>query len=234
MPALVQYATSAFTGDVSSLPRVPMTLPVTDYVRRFSAASLAGAVGSSVSSWTDLAGSGTSLTPLTTAPTLQQQNGMRCVRFDGVANMLTQTLALAQPHSVVILGRYVTTALPSGGVATLTGSTNTAGAQRATVYIDTNFRASAGGTALQSGIAANTTAHVFQATFQGTGSVLRVDGTEVSGNDGAEARSLFTLGGVSGSQWWGNVDVWEALVFSRAITSGERASLQTALAALLS
>lgn len=201
-------------------------LPVTGFNRRFVASQLSGVDGSSVASWADVAGSGTALTPggvsgANTAPVIATDGGRKVVSFDGTNAGTGQDLAMSQPHTVVIVGRF--TSITAAAVQTLSGGIGSG--SRANLYIDGtapgNLRLNGGATL--TGPVIDTSWHVFVGVFDAT-STLTIDTNEVSAAAGTNARTKFTLATLDGSSK-GAVNIAEAITYPVALNSTQRAAL---------
>lgn len=202
------------------------SLPVTGFNRRFVASQLTGVDGSSVASWTDLSGSGTALTPggvsgANTAPVIATDGGRKVVSFDGANSGTGQDLAMSQPHTVVIVGRF--TAITAASVQTLSGGIGSG--SRANLYIDGtapgNLRLNGGSTLV--GPAIDTNWHVFVGVFDTT-STIRIDSVEVSAAAGSNSRTKLTIGSLDGASK-GSVNVAEVITYPYALDVNQRSSI---------
>lgn len=223
MAGLQYIAESEFTGPkAAGLPTLLHKLPVANPARRFVAKEIVGAAGTTVSAWQDSAGSGTVLAPASsTAPVIGTVTGVRSVVFNGTSDGLSQSVQLTNPHTLVLVANIIK---PASGNATIAGgfvSSATDGAQFRTALTDMYLN---GGSNFRVGVGLNTTGwRVYVISFNGTGTVVNINGVEYTGNGGTLPRAIFTLGYQRGGEFT-NIAVAEAALYSGAMNSAERAS----------
>lgn len=229
MPGIQYIAPVEFTGtNAGTLPIVLTDLTVAGAVRRFVAKAVNQLVGTTVTTWADSSGSGTSLAVATsTAPTLATVGGIRAVQFNGTSDGLQQSVSLTQGHSLVLVSNVVApvttgTTTPSGSFA----SSGVDSAQFQTSNTDLYVNA---GTAMKVGTGLNVTGwRVIIVSFNGASTVVNVNGTEYTGNAGALPRAVFSLGFQRGASF-SNLAVAEAALYPTALDATQRAALVTQL-----
>lgn len=221
----IQYvAPLQFTGaNASTLPQIVTDLVVAGATRRFVAKSVNQAIGTTVPSWSDIAGSGTAIVPVSsTAPTLSTVGGIRSVLFNGTSDGLQQSVSMNQGHSLVLVANIVTP--NTTGTTTLSGSYVTAGVDAARIQTSLTAMYANAGTAMTIAGQNVTGWRVIVASFNGASTVVNINGTEYTGNAGTLPRAVFTLGFERGSLF-ANVAVAEAALYPTALGSSDRAAL---------
>jgi hypothetical protein len=229
MPGIQYIAPVEFTGtNADTLPIVVNDLPVAGAVRRFVAKAVNQAIGTTVSAWADITGSGTSLVPASSAaPTLATVAGVRSVRFDGATQGLQQNVALTNPHSVVLVMNIVVP--QTTGITTPSGSFITAGTDLGQLQTSTTDLYVNAGTSLKVGTGLNVTGwRVIIISFNGASTVVNINGVEYTGNAGTLPRAVFSLGFQRGASW-SNMAVAEAILYQSALDATQRAALVTQL-----
>lgn len=189
--------TTAGGAGVFDLPLFVHPLPVAGWSRRHVAYAVPQDPGATIASWADLAG-GAPLTPngqggtASTAPLLVSEGSTPHMEFTGTAAMGVP-MPIAQPHTIIVCARL--TAQPTG-LGVLTGS-KAATPNRASQFLDAstnlNWRSNAGSSIGSTVTASTTTFQTLTTVFDGANSIFRVDGVEVAGNAGSEARSHLTV-----------------------------------------
>lgn len=178
-----------------------------------------------VGAWTDRISS-VALTEATNKPTLvlSGQNGKPVIRFNGATTTLSGTTAsIAQPFTIFIAGK-------AGGVNQffIDGATGRAIVYRGSTDVWRIFSVAEAGA-----VAADSNFHIFTAVFNGTSSVLRVDGAEESAlNPGATPFEDIVVGAnttSSGNHLAG--DIGEIIVVNGLSTDSEIAATEALLAA---
>lgn len=138
-------------------------------------------------------------------------------RFDGTDDFLQSGTftAIAQPYVIMILARTSSTAATRN---LLTGSTGEISISIST----TNFMMNAGAN-LNGPVAVNTNYNIWTCTFNGTSSILRINGgAGNTGNAGTNTPTRFTIGSNAagtGTFWIG--DLAKLAVFNRIPTNQE-------------
>lgn len=220
-----------FTGAAAAaFPILLHPLPVAGAVRRFVARAAGVPVGGTVTTWKDSAGSGTALsTASSAAPTLATVGGVRAVQFDGTSQGLQQTVALTNPHSLVLVMNIVVP--QTTGITTPSGSFLSAGVDLGQLQTSTTDLYVNAGTALKVGTGLNVTGwRVIVISFNGGSTVVNINGTEYTGNAGTLPRAVFSLGFQRGASW-SNLAVAEAILYQSALDATQRAALVTQLRA---
>lgn len=181
--------------------------------------------GALVTTWVDQSAAGNNLTAANT-PTAKNsiQNGKRVVRFNGTANRMGKAFTLAQPCTIAIVAAYGN-AWTSGNNALCAGN-STAGQLYRSAATGINLNA---GSAFSASLATQTSWHIYVAVVNGASSVIAIDNVETTGNAGATAVGGFTLGANGAGGNLAACDISEAIVFSNALSSGNRTSLYNAL-----
>lgn len=231
MSGLKYKANQEFTGSAAAtLPVLLHTLPVTGFLRRFAAKATGVALGATVSSWKDSAGSGTTLVPVaSSAPTLADNQGIRSVLFNGTNQGLQQSVSMTNPHSLVLVSNVV--APNTTATTTQSGSFVTAGVDAGRVQTSLAGLYVNAGTGVQVGTGLNVTGwRVIVVSFNGASTVVNVNGTEYTVSAGSLPRAVFTLGFERGASW-SNVAVAEAILYNGALDSTQRAALVSGLRA---
>lgn len=189
------------------------------------AGTVAAADTETIERWTDQSGNSRNADQSTAAkqPTLRAsvQNSLPVVRFDGGDVLATSAFtALTQPFTVA----FMAIANPDSTSRVVVGMTGS------------NVRVTSGNlwTALAltalSGAAATTSPVIVIAKFNGTSSLIRVNGTEATGDAGTgTASQLFVGGGTSTPTAPYNKDIGEVCIYSRGLTGAEISALETHL-----
>lgn len=168
-----------------------------------------------VSQWSDKSGNTRHATQVTSAlqPTTgaNTQNGLNVLTFTDHM-LLTSIFSQAQPVTIFAVGARSTTDTAN---RQLIGNETTT----PTIYTENNTWKIFAGSALDSAqSSANTNFHYFAATFNGTASTLRRNGSQIaSGNvatNGYSAKAV-NIGGPSGFRWQGYVG--EVIVISALV-----------------
>lgn len=190
-------------------------------------------VATGVSRWADKSGNARDVTQTTTGfqPSYQAAslNGRNVVRFDGSDDRLVSSAyTISQPLTVFIVARY--TSVASSAAHMFDGDTS-----RVAMFAQTNnLRMFAGSIVGTGTVAANT---AFQATgiYNGASSTLRKDRAVVNAtiNPGSNAWTQPVLGvaySVSATAPYPG-DIAEIIAYSRVLTAGEIASVESYLSA---
>jgi hypothetical protein len=174
--------------------------------------------------WKDQSGQGNDVLQATSTmrPTLRLavQNGQPVVRFDGVDDFLQKAaLALAQPLTVFAVAKVgAPGAAPQNIMDGVGGSNRDLFGKENTSEV---WRMYAGGSILDSAAASDTSWHTFACLFSGTGSLLRVDGSQkISGSAGTQSLTGLNLGCSSATnQQLLNGDIAEFLLYTADLTA---------------
>lgn len=197
---------------------------ISGLVARYVADDIALTDGAAVSSWADRAATPHAATQATgTKQPLYKTaifNGHAAVRFDGVDDFLRSALVQAQPDTLFVAMRSLVGA--SGVRSFVDGATNNAHVFRSV----SNWDIYAGG-AVISGPAADSTAHVFCAVYNGASSKIRVGGgAGTGGNAGAGTLAALNIGcGGDQASFPANIDVAELLVYSGSLSLADMNSV---------
>jgi hypothetical protein len=174
--------------------------------------------GASVSSWTDRGTAASNAVQATggSQPIFRNPcsagdlNELPCVRFDGVNDRLSATIAspMAQPNAVCMVTRVATTSGEQYMAASPAGNftvTGIIGNSKWTTYA---------GSFLEFGSNADTNYHVICSKYDGATSVIRVDDSEATGAAGANATgTTLHLGSGAGDSTSAEGDLVELLWF---------------------
>lgn len=233
MPALVQYAYDAFTGDnVASMDRLPAYLPAQGYDRRFYAQYYSNAFdGTAVNSWPDSSGSRTTtLTPAgsaisgATAPVMATVGRERVVRFNGTTDALGQLYVNGEPYTFT-LAFYLPEAKPSAWLV------STADDGQFGLFTSAQSNALFYGTGRVSGpvIAAGWHVITIRADGANTSVQLDKDATFTFTSGGSYTRNRLNLAGSKFNTNRARMDVVELVHWPRALTNAEITSVHTSL-----
>lgn len=223
--ALITRLDSAVTNGAT----LPLALPpvgVDDYVGRWLPSQLGGADGSAVTSLPaaygtnrDLAAGG--------APTLKVLGSDKYIQFDGIDDVLTQSVTAASWITTIVLAR-VDSSSPGGRIAAMAASAGPWITRGSTGII--KF---AGGSNIDIGPSTPTVAlgswKVLSMVQNGASSLAGIDTTITSGTLGTRVSSALMLGKTD--EGFGSVSIAEALVYSRALSATELQAVATALRA---
>jgi hypothetical protein len=164
------------------------------------------------------------------------QNSLDTVVFDGGDCLRTgSSSSIAQPHTVLIVARNsdLTAGAYGRGISgysglgyqLLLGGTTNPPDQAGGIF------AGSGVVLSGSGSIVNNTHHQITFTVNGASSVVRVDGSAGStGNPGSEAFTLATIGARGDEGFYLTGQVAEVLVYSSALSSGDRDDVEAYLA----
>lgn len=232
MTALVQYAYEAFTGDTSSMDRLPAFIPVPGFDRRYYAQFYAGNNdGTAVSAWADRSGSGTFLTPAgsaipgATAPVMGTVGQERVVRFNGATDALGQLYINEEPYTFT-LAFYLPEAKPNAWLASVADVGQFGLFTNATSAVSFWGRGRAGAGTLSAGW------HIITVRADGANTTIRVDnGAESTYTEGfTYTRRRLNIAGSAFNTTRARMDIVELVHWPRALSAGEIASVHTALA----
>lgn len=210
-----------FTGsNAAGLPLANPTMPVPGAVRWFDASAIRANPGTAVTSWSDSTGTGPALAATNGQPTLELVDGLRAVRFQSA--IMQQSIQLAQPHSLVLAFKLVSA---PAAVVTIAGSMVRSGTDGGFVQMNGvgELYANAGSVwKAATGVSARW--HRLILSFDGVNSRMLLDGVSSTGDPGALPRAMFSLGGFRNASF-SDIAVSQASLFSRALTTGEMATL---------
>ncbi len=223
----------------AAVARFPVTVPdpstITNLIRWYKPSTLAAlADNDPVASWPDSSSAGIPATQATgTKQPLKKTgivNGKPVVRFDGTDDWLTSaTIVQAQPITIFCVGKYRGARI---GNDTLYGtSSNALRFFRSNTTELSLFSGSAIACAKTVSDLA-TVFHAYYALFSGAGSELRVDGgAAATGSPGTIglATAAMNLGAQGSGLEVGPVDIAEFIMYSRALTTPERQTVETYL-----
>lgn len=219
-PAVPSGGQDGTGGTVTPVP-LPATVTA-GFTSRHRAATLTTAEGSPVTNWPNEVSGGPTWTA-TAAPLMRTSEGVRRLEFDGVDDFMIRPSTPEQRGTRIVVvrmrdltgGRNILA--PSGGAAWTLGVAS---------YLRWIIN---GGTALDSGVAASTDLVVVGGVFDGTTSMIAVNGgTPVTGPVGSGAPGTNTWMARTASTFT-PVDVYEEIAWSTPLTSAE---LQASMAAL--
>lgn len=207
----------------------PLTLSPVLWLDAADAATITSS-GGAVSAWADKSTAGRNVTQSTAAAKpatgTRTMNGLNVLDFDGGDLLISSTFTLAQPVTVAVVIQMDTN-----------GSANTqpfglAGSASPTVYSAGSVWSTYAGGVLASGTATNTSANQLTAVFNGSSSVLRLNGAQIaSGNAGSTgwASHTFNIGASSILTSGFNGAIAEVVVVPSVLSTGDRAALETYL-----
>jgi hypothetical protein len=187
-------------------------------------------VSGAVSQWADLSGANNHVTQATAGarPVVGVgQNGLPCVNFDGTDDILNVTVSIPQPQTVFIVGKFG----GSGTGTMLCGGGN----QMRFWRVDAGAMNVAGASANTLALPASTPDvwHVHSFQLNGVASsYVQDNAVRVRGNAGVATATGVGVGGLTGfgAPQYALCSVGEVIVFNRALTDGERASVERYLA----
>lgn len=190
----------------------------------YDASSIAQADGTDVTSWPDLSGNGWTLTSAGTAPKLEtaELNGKPVVRFAGTGRIGNGSFTASQPFSAFIVAR---SSSDTGGVQRLLGEGSGGNTLRVGYSWATDVWSINAGTGLTAA-GADTSYHVFYVEFNTT-DLFEVDAVSTISGD-ASTNGLnagFFLGDFNGGTQPLTGDIAEALIFSAALSSGDKSDV---------
>lgn len=187
----------------------------------FSARSLP--LGQMPKDWASLTGTGTLSTTAARNGTVVESGSNRFVRFGASAAYNFNSATNSKPRTWFIRFRlpevrtgeaFLSNIYPSLGISVF-------------VQPNGNFGIFAG-SSIDSGVAADTSWHTIVAVFNGTSSVLRVDGVETAGNSGGRTKSGFRVGaGFDGTYY--PIEVARVGFTTTAADAAKRASIESAI-----
>lgn len=219
---LTTEPSGAYAADLPTLLHSPGVL---DYNYRWCGKSVPGSVtvGAPVSSWLSTKGDRLDAASSGTAPVLAVSNGIRCLAFDGVDDMM-QLAALTQQNTVIVVLRVTA---PTSTTVRMLGTTD------ADVDIQ---RTQYNGLALNAPGAANVVIGEANPTsWSFIGFWLDSSSGYLDFNSTVSAAAASTGGGVNslrlGGTANGKFEIAEILTWSRILSGAERATVRAALKA---
>lgn len=223
MTGIMQISTAITSGPgVADLEFVPDEMPAAlSIAHRWEAYAAVQDIGEKVLSSRDIIG-GKLLTAASaaTAPTLVLDQGQLAFEFDGVDDALRGIglIQRAQPYTITVVARALDVA---AGAHVVIGGGGTNG--RGAIFADgANWRANAGSSFGLVGAVDVTAYQIVTVVFNGANSVIRVDGSEIAGNVGAENATDFLLGCLGGGSSYFKGRVRAVYYAARAWTAAER------------
>lgn len=211
-----------YSTDNTTTP--PASIP-TDYVHRYEALdhTFNGIDGQNITSWASRTG-GTQLIGYG-GVTLRTTNGPVRLVFDGVDDRMDAAIApIAQPYTKVVLARYVTAASSKVLVGGTSGSSNIAIASTGKVSM-TN------GTTLFHTANVDTAWHLYTSLSNGNTSSIAVGDSVVTGPAGTGPQNELRLAANGGLTSYSNVEIAFVMIYPRALTTAEVASIASYAAA---
>jgi len=222
-----QYLSKKWAIAPQRLIASPLELP--DCVAWYDAAQGVTLVSSAVSQWNDLSGLNNHLTQGTAGarPVVGVgQAGLPCINFDGVDDILNVTVAIAQPQSVFVVGKWG----GSGTGTMLCGGGNQMRFWRIDASSE-NFVGNASNNISVLGVTPDAW-HVHGLVLDGVASRYTQDSAvKVRGNAGVATAAGIGVGGLTGfgSPHYGLCSVAEVVIFKRRLTDGEAAEVEAYL-----
>lgn len=203
-------------------------------IAQFDASALSLTDGGSVTTWTDETGNGNDLTA-GNAPTFVQSSmgGQPVVRFDGSSNYLDVTFGTTytQPNTIITAIRFEG-ALGTADVPVWFDGSDSSNRH----YLDNegttdDIRVFAGAS-LDTGYSVDNNAHLLTVIYNGSSSVVRVDGSQVATGDvGSQSLAGLTLGAQWDQNVYGKIDVGEFVPYSADLSaSGDLSSEESRIA----
>jgi hypothetical protein len=153
-------------------------------------------------------------------------NGQSIIRFDGVDDSLTASVAVtAQPDTVFLFARLS----PTAAVFAFDESTGSANRQYMTCQAAGNISFYAGTDIPEpAGTDHRGAFHLFKLIYNGASSSVSVDGVQVvAGNAGANGMNIPIFGAGNGASLPCACDIAEICVFSGLLSSGDLSGLNT-------
>lgn len=199
-------------------------------IAHYDATELSLSDGDSVSTWSDQTGNGYDLTA-GTAPTYKTGiiNGNPVVRFDGVDDFLDVAFStISQPNHIFIVVQYRSVDSTSSGNQ-YTFDSDDSNNRELFRQFEGNWGIFAGSNLF--GSAADTSAHIGTALYNGSSSSLRIDGADdATGDAGADGLGGLTVGSSSSDSDFGPVDIGEIVVCDGELSTSDRDAEESRLA----
>lgn len=219
MPGLMPGKKGAFT---------PLKLPLLRIW--LDASQITGlADGADVTTWLDMSGNGRNFTQAVAGAkphyTLNILNGKPVVRFDGIDDILSDSLnpIMAEPVSIIMVAKH-RSGDAVGRECFFGGLKSDFSGTSYLLFSDhglpENFMIFAGGTITGPNLDANW--HIHSALFNVAAATYRVDGAVTNGNVGNQNVTLFGIGGcydAASGIWWSDIDVAEFILTYSALST---------------
>ncbi len=208
----------------------PAAVTTASLVAWYKGSSFALSDGASVTTWADSSGAGHPVVPNTSSPTFVASgiNSLPTVRFNGTSDALKNaTLApLGQPFTVFVVAKSSASGATRSIINSNTGTTDA-------LYIDSTAHLSlfGGSGSITGSVASAANAHVLEMVVNSSSSLVGVDGTITTGNPGTNGWQSGIIMGANSilSAEWFNGDIAEVVVYSGAMSSGDRSTVRQAL-----
>ncbi|MGO4143811.1 hypothetical protein AB4Y77_01890 [Paenarthrobacter sp. YAF11_1] len=218
------FANNFAGGDSASLDYLSHSTGVAGYTHRWLAARQSPADGAALSAFTPTTGT-LALSSNGTAPTMQtDEYGNRCVRFDGVDDILSAS-GLSDVQTLVVVARVKAATGVEHGVF------HTGGTYLKRTTADTSAITISGTTSKFVSVNPNGPLyHVFSLAATSTTSRYAIDGTAAEVGASTGVHSQVTIGRAS-TAIFGNLDVYEVITYPTALSLGNLTSIRAAMAA---
>lgn len=188
------------------------------YTHRYEAADITLADGATLTTW----GNRIQANPAfvgTGGVTFRNFNGLKRVSFDGVNDKMDAAIAdITQPYTKVVLARYVTPVASRVLLGGTSGAANIASMSTGKISM-TN------GTTLAHTANVDAEWHLFTALSDGNTSAIAVGDSVVTGDAGSGPQTGLRLAANAGLSTYSNIEVALVLVYPRALTTAEGASI---------
>jgi len=201
---------------------VVVDIPTANLVNYWRAEDLTLTSGQAVTTMANRVNGGPALTAAG-GPVFNVESSVSSVLLDGVDDQLSETTtALNQPTTTITVGRYVVGAAskPWVGAATNLHAITATSASKWSVNA---------GTSLAHTASIDTGWHMVAAVFNGTSTIIYVDGVAVTGTGGTNARAGTRIGANSGQTAFANMKFTMTAQYGTAMTTADLDSMRSIL-----
>ncbi|MEV7606127.1 hypothetical protein AB0N65_11870 [Paenarthrobacter sp. NPDC089322] len=218
------FATNFTGGDSASLKFLDHSTGVAGYTHRWLAQRQTPADAAVLSAFTPTTGT-LALSANGTGPTMQtDEYANRCVRFDGVDDILTAS-GLSDVQTLVVVARV------KAASGTEQGIFHTGGTYAKRTTADTTALTISGTSSKFVSVNPNQPKyHVFSLAATSTTSRYAIDGTAAEVGASTGVHSQVTIGRAS-TAIFGNLDVYEVITYPTALSLTDLTSIRTAMGA---
>jgi len=215
------FATNFTGGNSATLPYLNHSTGVAGVNHRWMASRQAGADGATITALTPVTGA-LALSSNGTAPTLQtDEYGNRCIRFDGVDDILSAS-GLGDVQTVTVVARVKAASGTDQGIVHTGGAYANRTGTTTKVFV-------AGSTSKFPAVdTSGPKYHVISIAANGSTSRYAVDGLSAEIGASTGVLSEVTLGRAS-TTIFGNLDIVEAFTYPTALTLADLANIRTAM-----
>lgn len=184
--------------------------------------------GSNVTAWADKSGNSKTLTLAAGAGPVsgtRTQNGLNVLDFQGATSMLGSPVTSSQPCTI---GIVCLSDHPDGGLRYVQGDD---GAGQAAIYVSGDRFVYTAGSAVDAGIAENTSARILSARYNGSSSYFRANGVQTAtGNPGnVNGFSSARLGGEATNTYFWKGWIAEVMYISAALSAQDLSDMEAFL-----